>query len=47
MVKMNIYKSWFENLVFLGYYTAFVIEFLVDTMEVPRQLLNFENDFTG
>ncbi len=47
MVKMNIYRLWCQDRVFLKYYTAFTIVFLVDTLELPKQLPNFENDFTG
>ncbi len=47
MVKMNIYKLWYQNQVFLKYYTAFTIVFPVDTLELLRQLPNFENNFTG
>ncbi len=47
MVKLSASKLWCQNSGFLKYYTAFVIQSLVDILELLRQLPNFENDFTG
>ncbi len=42
MARMNIYKLWCQDQAFLEYYTVFMIVFLVDTLELPRQLPNWE-----
>ncbi len=34
------WKSWCQDLVFFEYYSAFMIEFVADTLELPRQLPN-------
>ncbi len=41
MVNMKIYKLWCQDLVFLEYCTAFLIEFPVDTSELPKELPNW------
>ncbi len=41
IVNMNIYQLWCQDLVFFEYYTTFTIAFLVDTLELLRQLPNF------
>ncbi len=47
MAKINTYKLWCQDLVCPKYYKAFMIEFLVDTLELSRQLPYSENNFTG